>query len=116
MENGLYEKILDSRSKKELENINYKQIRNVDSSEVSNVLSITYQKMIHEILLYKDDNAEKLQFIEALNKAIGIEGFEYDDKKFKELVAVHSEENSFDLLNQFRPKTSIATRDRKSVV
>lgn len=92
MDNGLYEKILDNRSKKELEDKKYKEIKNVDSSEVSNVLSIIYQKMIREILLYKDNNVEKLQFIAGVNKASGIEGFEYEDKKFKEFVAVHSED------------------------
>ena len=66
MENGLYEKLLDSSSKKELEDKNYKQIRNVDNSELSNVLSITYQKMIREILLQKDKSVEKLEFISRL--------------------------------------------------
>ncbi len=109
MENGLYEKLLDISSKKELENKDYKQIRNVDNSELSNVLSITYQKMIREILSQKDNSIEKLEFIEALNKAIGIEGFEYDDKRFKEFITVHNDEEAFDQLNQYRPKTSIST-------
>jgi len=109
MENGLYEKVLDKFSKEELKNKKYKEYRNIDSSEVSRVLSITYQKMIREILSYKDNNMEKLEFIEGLNRAIGIEAFEYDEKSFKELTAVHNKEDNFQQLIQYRPKTSIAT-------
>lgn len=109
MENGLYEKALDNLTKEELKNKKYKESRNIDNSEVSRVLSITYQKMIREILSHKDNNIEKLEFIEGLNKAIGVEAFEYDEKNFKELTAVHNEEDNFQQLIQYRPKTSIAT-------
>lgn len=109
MENGLYEKILDNTSKEELKRKKYKESRNVDNSEVSRVLSITYQKIIREILSYKDNNIEKLEFIAALNKAIGVDAFEYDERNFKELIAVHNEEENFHQLIQYRPKTSIAT-------
>jgi len=109
MKNGLYEKVLDNLSKKELVNKKYKETRNIDNSEISQVLSITYQKIIREILSHKDKNIDKLKFIEDLNKTIGIQGFDYEDEKFKELISVHSEKEDFDQLVQYRPKTSIAT-------
>jgi len=108
MRDGLYEKIIDNRSKKELGNKQHTETRNIDNSEISRVLSIAYQKIIREILSGKD-NIDKLKFIEDLNKATGIQGFDYDDKKFQELLAVHTEKKHFDQLIQYRPKTSIAT-------
>lgn len=92
MRDGLYEKILDNRSKKELGNKQHTEIRNIDNSEISKVLSITYEKTIREILSGKD-NIDKLKFIEDLNKATGIQGFDYNDKKFQELLAIHTEKN-----------------------
>ena len=38
-----------------------------------------------------------------------MEDFALGDKKFKELLAVHDEQEEFDVLNQFRPKTSISS-------
>ena len=108
MRDGLYEKILDNRSKKELGNKQHTEIRNIDNSEISKVLSITYEKTIREILSGKD-NIDKLKFIEDLNKATGIQGFDYNDKKFQELLAIHTEKKHFDQLIQYRPKTSIST-------
>ncbi len=109
MNNGLYEKILDNKLKRKLEDKNYKEIRNIDKSELANVLSTAYQKKIREILSQKDSDKEKQEIIKELNRAIGIEDFEYKDDKFKELLAVHNEEDNFNQLNQYRPKTSIAT-------
>lgn len=109
MEDGLYEKILDNHSRKDLKDTKYKEIRNVDNSEISKVLSITYQKIIRQTLSQMSSNTERVEFIENLNKTIGIEGFEYEDEKFKELLAIHNEENVFDQLNKYRPKTSIST-------
>lgn len=108
MKDGLYEKILDNASKKELGNKKHKETRNIDNSEISKVLSIAYQKTIREILSQKD-NIDKLKFIEDLNKTIGIQGFDHNDKKIEELLAIHTEKEDFDQLIQYRPKTSIAT-------
>lgn len=109
MEYGLYEKLLDLKSNKELEDKKYKAIRDVDNSEISRVLSITYQKVIREAFLQINTETERMEFIENLNNAIGIEGFENDDKKFKELIAIHDQKDYFDILNKYRPKTSIST-------
>lgn len=109
MKPGLYEKIIDNASKKELKNKEYKKIRKIDKSEVSRVLSITYQKMIREALSQIDDDVEKIKFIENLNRTIGIEKFEYNDKNFEELISIHDDKYKFDILNKYRPKTSIST-------
>ena len=109
MEYGLYEKILDNHSRKNLKDTKYKEIRNVDNSEISRVLSITYQKIIRQTLSRMSSNTERVEFIEDLNKTIGIEGFDYEDQKFKELLAIHNEKNVFEQLNKYRPKTSIST-------
>lgn len=50
MKNGLYEKVIDLKSKEKLANKAHKQSRNIDNSEVSKALSITYQKAIRESL------------------------------------------------------------------
>src|SRR5699024_5327330 len=109
MKDGLYEKILDNISKRELENKSYKKIRNVDESELSRVISTAYQKIIREALSQITDESEKLEFIQKLNNTIGIEDFEYKDKGFKELLAVHNDENCYNILNKYRPRTSIST-------
>lgn len=109
MKNGLYEKIINVQIKKQIESKKYNKFRNIDKSEVSRVLSINYQKIIREALLEIDDEEEKIEFIEKLNKTIGIQKFEYNDKKFEELVSIHDEKNEFDMLNKYRPKTSIST-------
>ena len=109
MEYGLYEKILEKNNKKQLENNQFSELRNIDNSEVSRVVSITYQKIIRETLSQLKDNEERLEFISKLNNTIGIDGFEYDNKNFKELIAIHDDKINFDLLNKFRPKTSIST-------
>lgn len=87
----------------------YKKIRNIDNSEISRVVSTTYGKIICETLLCMNNDCEKLEFIKNLNKTIGIEDFEYGDEKFKELLTVHNDEGVFNLLNKYRPKTSIST-------
>ena len=108
MKNGLYEKILDNRFKRDLENKEHIETRNIDESEISRVLSITYQKAIRELLSQTKNETEREEFIEKLNKTIGIEGFTYD-KKFKELTSAHDEKKEFDILNKYRPRTSIST-------
>lgn len=109
MENGLYEKLLDIRGKEKIENKKYREIRDIDNSEMPRVVSITYQKIIREALLKIDKNKDKIEFIENLNKTIGIEGFLWEDKNFKELTLVHDNEEDFKKLNEYRPKTSIST-------
>lgn len=109
MEYGLYEKILDSESKKELDNSRYKKIRNMDNSEMSRVISITYQRIIRETLSQFSSDKERVDFIENLNKTMGINTFEYNDERFKELISIHDEKVDFDILNKYRPKTSIST-------
>jgi hypothetical protein len=109
MKDGLYEKILDSISKQELENKNYKKIRNIDESELARVISISYQKIIRETLSQITNASEKLEFIQKLNNTIGIEDFEYENERFKELLAVHNDESGYSILNKYRPRTSIST-------
>lgn len=108
MKDGLYEKILDSKSKEKLKSKACIDIRNVDKSELSNVISITYQKIIRETLSQISDPKDKMELIRKLNETIGIDGFDYSDKGYKELLTVHHDENSFNTLKSFRPKTSIA--------
>ena len=83
MKNGLYEKTLDYKSQRKLENKEYKEVRDIDTSEMPRVISTTYQKIILEALLNMDKVDEKLKFIENLNQTIGIEGFCLEDKNFK---------------------------------
>lgn len=109
MRNGLYEKILDLRTKEDIEHKQYKKTRNIDTNEISRVLSITYQKAIREAFSQINDDREKMKFIESLNKSIGIDGFDFDNEKLKELTLVHDEEKNFEELKKYRPKTSIST-------
>lgn len=108
MEYGLYEKVLDNATKNEFKDKEYKNIRNIDNSEAPRVLSITYQKIIRDIFSQMKDNTEKIELIEKLNEIMGIEGFEYDEK-FKELLSVHGNKIDYEILNEYRPKTSIST-------
>lgn len=109
MESGIYEKLLNKASNKKIEENKYKKIRNIDESEVSRVLSTSYQKIIRETLSGLKDDLERVEFIKKLNRTIGIEDFEYHDEKFKELLTIHNDEDVFNLLNKYRPKTSIST-------
>lgn len=109
MKDGLYERILDNISKKELENKSYKKIRNVDKSELSRVLSIAYQKIIRDTLSQITKESERLELIQKLNNTIGIEDFEHEDNGFKELLAVHDDNSCYKILNKYRPRTSIST-------
>lgn len=97
MESGLYEKLLDNECKNTIEDKKYKKIRNIDSSEISRVVSTTYQKIIRATLSGMSNDIERIELIKNLNKTIGIEDFKYDD------------EDVFNLLNKYRPKTSIST-------
>ena len=109
MENGIYEKLLDQYSKGKLKDKNYKKMRNIDNSEEAQILGIAYQNIIGEILSQKTSRAEELEFIKDLNRTIGIEDFEYNDEKFKEILTIHDDEKDFNELNNNRPKTSIST-------
>ena len=83
---GLYEKILNSKLIEEVDDKKHTKIRNIDNTEVDRVLSIEYQKRIREILLQINNNVDKIKVINKLNKIIEIDGFEYEDEKFKELL------------------------------
>ncbi|CCQ94737.1 hypothetical protein CULT_200022 [[Clostridium] ultunense Esp] len=83
MENGLYEKLIDIEAKEKIDLKEYKETRNVDNSELSRVLSTTYQKIINESLSQMTSEKEKAEYIESLNKTIGIGGFDYSNNKFK---------------------------------
>lgn len=109
MKNGLYEKVLGLTSNESLTSKAHKQIRNIDKTEVSRALSITYQKAIRQSLSQLTNDIDRKQFIDNLNKTIGTEDFVYEDEKYKELLAIHDEQQEFQILNQFRPKTSIST-------
>jgi len=105
---GLYEKILNRKILDEIGENEYKD-RNIDNSELARVLSTEYQKKIRESLLQINSISERLDFIEKLNDTIGINGFLYADERFKELLSVHDNKEDFDILNEYRPKTSIST-------
>jgi len=109
MDNGLYEKLLDHITEMEIANKKYVDTRNIDDSEIPRVLSITYQKILRQLLSQMSKDVERLEFIQKLNETIGIKGFKKDDKKFKELLAVHDDESTYNILNTYRPKTSIST-------
>ena len=108
MKYGLYEKILNRKILDEIGENEYKD-RNIDNSELARVLSTEYQKKIRESLLQINSISERLDFIEKLNDTIGINGFLYADERFKELLSVHDNKEDFDILNEYRPKTSIST-------
>jgi len=109
MKNGLYEKVLDLKSKQDLTCKSHKQTRNIDKTEVAKALSITYQKAIRQSLSELTTDIDRKQFIENLNETMGMDDFVYEDKKYKELLAIHDEQQEFNILNQFRPKTSISS-------
>lgn len=109
MNYGLYEKVLELMTEMQIDDNQLIMTRNIDTSEISRVLSITYQKKIREILSQKTDESERLEFIKKLNEVIGIEGFKIDNRSFKELLAIHNNEIDYNLLNTYRPKTSIST-------
>lgn len=108
MENGLYEKILDYKLKEKLREETYSDIRSVDDSDLCSVISVAFQKSISKALEEFNTSDERIDYINKLNKTIGIDEFVYEDRKFKELVSVHSDKNRFDKLNEYRPKTSIS--------
>lgn len=109
MENGLYEKLLDTKLLKRVDKKQYKATRYIDTSELPRVVSTTYQKIIRETLLEIDNRKDKMKFIDDLNKTIGVEGFILEDKNFKELMSVHDNKDDFQALDEHRPKTSIST-------
>ncbi len=76
MRSGIYEKLLDNTSKKEIEQSKYKKIKNIDNSEVSRVVSTSYQKIIRETLSSLKDDRERVEVIKKLDKTIGIEAME----------------------------------------
>ena len=106
---GLYEKLLNINLTEEVDDKKHTKIRNIDNTEVDRVLSIEYQKRIRETLLQINNNVDKIKFINKLNKIIEIDGFEYEDEKFKELLLIHDNKDDFEILNEYRPKTSIST-------
>ncbi|NMB44313.1 MAG: NgoFVII family restriction endonuclease, partial [Clostridiales bacterium] len=108
LEDGLYERLIDSETKKDIQHKKYKGKRIIDKSELSNVVSIAYQKIIRETLSHIEKKEEKINFIKKLNNTIGIEDFELSQKGYEELLAVHNDERSFGNLIKYRPKTSIA--------
>lgn len=108
MKDGIYEKVIDIGLKQKTDNKKYKDDRTIDKSEISKVLSTAYQKLIYEAFLQFSTDEERIVFVSKLNNSIGINPFIYDEKKFKELLLVHNEKEEFDLLKEFRPRTSLA--------
>lgn len=109
VKHGLYEKVINSEFTDKLNRKKYKEIRSIDNSEIARVLSIEYQKIIRETLLQSNNNVDRLEFLNKLNEIIKVGGFEYQDEKFKELLSIHDNKEDFDMLNRYRPKTSIST-------
>ena len=109
MDNGLYEKIIDNILKEELESINNLEIRSVDDSELPRVLSISYQKMIRELISKIPDKDDRNEFINNLNKILKLGHFEYSNEMYQELLAIHEDKDQFSELVNNRPKTSIAS-------
>ncbi|NLW42863.1 MAG: NgoFVII family restriction endonuclease [Tissierellia bacterium] len=108
MDNGIYEKVLDLTTKEEIEDREYKDLRKLDDSELPRVFSAAYEGLIRQALNGADEQ-KKLELIEELNNAVGLEGFDYSEGKFKELLALHSDEEEFEILRKSRPRTSISS-------
>ena len=109
MKHGLYEKVLTKKFKEGLRNKEYRKTRNIDDSELARTLSTEYQKRIRESLLQMDKKVDRDKFIESLNEIMGIAHFDYDDEKYKELLSLHNNKDDFEIINKYRPKTSIST-------
>ena len=109
MDNGLYENIIDNLLTKELKEKNNRDIRSIDDSELPRVISISYQRKIRELLSKLPDKDDRNDFIANLNEILKLEHFEYDNEKFKELLAIHDDKDQFNELTKHRPKTSIAS-------
>src|SRR6056297_3710243 len=107
MQPGIYEKLLNHLTKKEIEKSGEYDTRKIDHSETPKVLSLAYQKMIREILsgMKKD---ERLEFISSLNEYIDGEDFLKDGNNFIELLAFDEDKEFVDYLKDNRPLTSIA--------
>ncbi|MBG0764022.1 MAG: NgoFVII family restriction endonuclease, partial [Tissierellales bacterium] len=104
---GLYEKLLNYLTEKELEELGKYDTRKIDHSETSKVLSLAYQKMIREIL-YGMKKDERISFINDLNEHLGTDKFSVDGSNFIELLAYHNDEDIINYLSENRPRTSIA--------
>ena len=107
MKKGLYEKIIDIRTKRALEDIEYKKDRLVDKNESPKALSLAYQKEIYNKLLGMPQE-ERAAFVKELNSLIDIDDFEEEESMFRELLIVHEDKEAFDELEKHRPKTSLA--------
>ena len=108
MEYGLYEKVLDMTTKNKIDKENHSKIRSIDNNEIPGVISTAYKKLIYEMILNLKSNKERIDFINQINKSIGLEEFYIKEAKYKELLLLHNDEDKFNELNEFRPRTSIA--------
>lgn len=108
LKDGLYEKVIDKKTKQDVQEKKYKDIRNIDKSELSNVVSIAYQKIIRDTLSEIDKKEDNIKFINKLNDTIGIENFELSEKGYEELLVAHNDEDNFNYLRKYRPRISIA--------
>lgn len=108
MENGLYEKIIDTELLNQIKEKEFNKKRKVDESEEARVLALAYQNHIYEKLLQKNKK-ERLSFVEYLNKIFETEEIKIDEGSYQELISMHEDYDSFNELNKHRPQTSIAT-------
>ena len=109
MKQGLYEQVLDTRLEEESQSFEHKSTRNIDNSELPRTISTAYQKIIRDSLAHMDKEEDRINLMKSLNEVIGIEPFDYDNEKFRELLCVHDEKSDFIRLDEYRPKTSIST-------
>ena len=108
MDNGLYEKVLRSLSRDPALDQKLIETRNIDKSDLDKVLSLEYQKVIRKLLTSLIDQDEKLEKIREINRVLGVDNFDYQDRSFKELLLVHDDEKMKRVLKEYRPRTSIA--------
>lgn len=103
MENGLYEKIIDTDILNKLKEKEFNRKRKVDESEEARVLALVYQNHIYGKLLQKN-KAERMAFIKYLNEIFEAEEIKIEEGSYQELMTIHEDLDSFNELNKHRPQ------------
>jgi superfamily II DNA or RNA helicase len=103
---GLYEQVLDEKTKKQLEDFQYKTFRHIDASEIANVFSVALERNIREALDKAKNNNERLAIINGVRALVDEDASGFQD--FLQLLSLHFDKNELAQINQHRPKTSIA--------
>lgn len=110
MKKGLYEKIIDLETFNRIKDSKSAKTRFVDSSDEAKKLASAYEKYIRNALANSETKEEKFALIHKLNQIIGVNDIAKDDKdKLMELLAFHDDDNELKQLQEYRPKTSLAS-------